>query len=473
MLGELSTRPRKEFTAGIGYHEYDKIANRTSGALAREWGLKESEICSAMKIQVDKFLRMLDNITERKKRLSQRMINNPNSLNFNESSIDDKYFAEFSSPVFEDYYNRKRKFIEAYDFATKLSITSKIEDDTITLAYPKKEFFASIYGEYCERASINNPTNVDKKVVYEIFQGTELLDQLLADKRLNSVFETVAPEKAATLQNIFYEKSSKPKKNSQSVAIQKKSLKKKKENKTDTKKTLKKNRGSKKKLGQSKNKNLKNYFDFYFFNYKRFYNSSKISKIPRHLKDTLNLGIKYSLKGKQDLSLILNDIDDIQAQIIRALSRKKLLEIDINRLENLNNNVKFTEMMIKLLKSYCTDYFKNSKEVLDNIREDTKSFLIQNNLVVKMADKNLGPVIMDKEWYTSMVEEHLNNPSYYQIVTGYMKEKLNLSFELEEECRFIFSAGYSEEIIQHYIKYNYSKRIIFLLNAERPHLDPK
>lgn len=127
-------------------------------------------------------------------------------------------------------------------------------------------------------------------------------------------------------------------------------------------------------------------------------------KIPSDILLILQKGIKYIPYSYFNPSQALSDYDNMVSNIISQMKQKEVVIPEIFSLYR-------KKYRIDLMNAFS----KSKQFALSLLEENTlKMFLKNNQLALKPADKNLGWVVMDIEWYKKEVFKHLNDTITYQ-----------------------------------------------------------
>ena len=150
-------------------------------------------------------------------------------------------------------------------------------------------------------------------------------------------------------------------------------------------------------------RSMDNYFNFKF-NSKLINKINNISlvSIPENILKLLSLGGNYCFK-KPNLEQSLNNINVIEHKIRQFLNKNELF---------LNKNIEFLNKNIELVKTKIIN-INNSLTKFNNPFNVVKKYLIDNDLIIKNADKNMGLTVMPKTWYNNQVLNHINDKNYY------------------------------------------------------------
>ena len=139
---------------------------------------------------------------------------------------------------------------------------------------------------------------------------------------------------------------------------------------------------------------------------------TKLTKveIPKDLERFLSLGVKYvpTLKIKE-LNFHPTLYDLVRQVSIQILSRSEDHTISKTGIDKLLE--KFLDKKRNKLSKEFAKKSRNDQALLLKLN----NFLEKNDLIVQNADKNLGPVVIDRKMYAQMVNDHLRSNDWYEI----------------------------------------------------------
>lgn len=133
----------------------------------------------------------------------------------------------------------------------------------------------------------------------------------------------------------------------------------------------------------------------------------KNNNIPIEIKNILSKGSYYTPIPNSHKTVSLTSFDKAYEGIIQSLKKKNKLNPQAEKVSNLIRDQERSNLSIKLDLNHQ-----------QNIQDDKilSNFLTKHQLIVKEADKNLGPVICDLSWYKTEVEKHLfDNKTFKQV----------------------------------------------------------
>ncbi len=132
--------------------------------------------------------------------------------------------------------------------------------------------------------------------------------------------------------------------------------------------------------------------------------------IPDYVINFLKLGCKYtpSLKINNDYFRLTWELHKKKILSICEKTARISLKNSLSPLLDIHDYSLYREL--SNLNSTDTLASRTSNHI-----RPIKDFMINNKLIIKQADKNLGPTIMDYSWYNNQVMMHLNNKAAYTI----------------------------------------------------------
>lgn len=60
----------------------------------------------------------------------------------------------------------------------------------------------------------------------------------------------------------------------------------------------------------------------------------------------------------------------------------------------------------------ANNFYRDRKNTCPAVIKKLDLFLLENNLIVEKADKNMNLTILDRSWYSSQIMIHLNSSAY-------------------------------------------------------------
>lgn len=132
----------------------------------------------------------------------------------------------------------------------------------------------------------------------------------------------------------------------------------------------------------------------------KFINLSKAT-LPSGIESILDLGMNFIFHDKVDQNQLINEFDSV-----------------INKLFNISPPLRedtYFKFCAHDKKFNLVHKQVNSSDVTQH-KFMLSKFLKENNLILKPADKNLGLVLMDVQWYIQQVYKHLDDTDTYKVV---------------------------------------------------------
>ncbi|CAB4445838.1 unnamed protein product [Rhizophagus irregularis] len=138
--------------------------------------------------------------------------------------------------------------------------------------------------------------------------------------------------------------------------------------------------------------------------------------IPSYVFNSLNLGANYQLCSMPSQSSLRSDWQKAKAQIGQKVGgAKKLPSAVINYIDSINDQWFCNNNFInKVSRNVGLRRACNANFTLRRVYE----FLVNNDLIVILADKNLGLTIVNKDWYHVQMQIHFDNTSLFRPISA-------------------------------------------------------
>lgn len=159
--------------------------------------------------------------------------------------------------------------------------------------------------------------------------------------------------------------------------------------------------------------------------------------VPATITDILNKGIKFTPTPHSDHFHLINETSSNLDSLLKLLRNAYGYRID---------NSKFNILKDIVLSKYRTKLFHSNFKTKSSDTRKVKTFLLNNDLLLLEADKNLGYVLVRKDWYHTEVMKHLNDdntytkkiPDYKAVTdefTTILDNSINISYNLYRDLR--------------------------------------
>lgn len=137
-------------------------------------------------------------------------------------------------------------------------------------------------------------------------------------------------------------------------------------------------------------------------------------KIPSYVFNTLNLGANYQLCNMPSQSSLRSDWQKAKAQLGQKVGGVKNFPNAVNNYIDAINDQWFCNynFINKVSKNIGLRRAVNANLTLRRVYD----FLVNNDLIVVLADKNLGLTIVNKDWYHVLMQTHFDNTSSFRPV---------------------------------------------------------
>lgn len=146
---------------------------------------------------------------------------------------------------------------------------------------------------------------------------------------------------------------------------------------------------------------------------KVFVNNTTDVLIPSYVYRMLNLGANYQLASMPTQESITNEWEIVRAQILKENNGGVVNNFIRNAAEAVNDHVINNKNFINKVTSdrRFAAIVKHNKLI-----GDVYKFIVQNNLLVILADKNLGLTIVDQKWYISNMRKHFHRKELFELL---------------------------------------------------------
>jgi hypothetical protein len=133
--------------------------------------------------------------------------------------------------------------------------------------------------------------------------------------------------------------------------------------------------------------------------------------ISQRLIDILNKGYKYVPETERNQQRLEHEFSQIVSQIDSHAVKESLLVNSFISVKKTNK-----EIASQLF------YSESKPSPKDEIY--LKKYMIEHDLIIRNADKNLGFTVMDQLWYDAEMKKHLDNRKYYKAVNSFPQEDI-------------------------------------------------
>jgi len=148
-------------------------------------------------------------------------------------------------------------------------------------------------------------------------------------------------------------------------------------------------------------------------------NISSLKYLPMYVWKCLDRGTNFQLTKYCSYHQCQKDFQEMRKRIEVELDRAKSNDV-VPFVVNKNVlDISFSVVSRHLFDKtvFNRNRFHKSKFGINKMINKSFEFLVENNLVVTCADKNMGLTIMDFDWYNYEVNNHLNNLTVYKRMT--------------------------------------------------------
>ncbi|CAG8615513.1 15064_t:CDS:1, partial [Cetraspora pellucida] len=146
-------------------------------------------------------------------------------------------------------------------------------------------------------------------------------------------------------------------------------------------------------------------------------NISSLKYLPMYVWKSLDRGTNFQLTKYCSYHQCQKDWQETKKRIEVGLDRAKTKDVSLFFVNKNVLDISFNVISQHLFNKTIFNHnrFHKSKFGTNKMIEKSFSFLVENNLVVTCADKNMGLTIMDYEWYNYQVNKHLSDRSVYML----------------------------------------------------------